>query len=123
MLRQFIPDKSRRRRESTTTDLRAELHKALQTGRLRDALSVCELIEKRKPDEPRWARRKADLLYRMGRHTDAVIAYERAVDLYAAKGFDARAIATAKVMLAIDPSKDQVLERLSRPPPLQPFRV
>jgi len=39
-----------------------------------------------------------------------------AVDLYAAKGFNARAAATAKIMLAIDPSKSDVLERVSRPP-------
>ena len=120
MLRQFIPDKSRRRRESTTTDLRAELHKALQTGRLRDALSVCELIEKRKPDEPRWARRKAELLHRMGRHADAVAAYQRAIDLYTAKGFEARAVATAKVMLSIQPSKEEAREPIRRPPRPRP---
>ena len=40
-------------------------------------------------------------------------AYERAVELYAAKGFDARAVATAKVMLAIDPNRGEVLERVN----------
>ena len=56
------------------------------------------------------------LLRRMVRKDDAVLAYERAVDLYAAKGFDARAAATAKIMLAIDRSKSDVLERVGRPP-------
>jgi tetratricopeptide (TPR) repeat protein len=101
-----------RRRESKTTDLYAELSRALETGRLSEALDLYELIEKRRPDEPRWSHRKGDLLRRMGRKADAVLAYERAVDLYAAKGFDARAAATAKVMLAIDPSKGEVLERV-----------
>ena len=41
-------------------------------------------------------------------------AYERAVELYSAKGFDARAVATAKVMLAIDPNRGEVLERVNR---------
>ncbi len=116
MLKPLRMDKSARRRESKTTDLHAELSRALETGRLSEALDLYELIEKRKPDEPRWSHRKGDLLRRMGRKADAVLAYERAVDLYAAKGFDARAAATAKIMLAIDPSKSDVLERVSRPP-------
>jgi tetratricopeptide (TPR) repeat protein len=101
-----------RRRDSKTTDLRAQLSKALQTGRVTQALELYELIEKQKPDEPRWPHRKGDLLRRMGRDADAVLAYERAVYLYAARGFDARAAATAKVVLAIDPSKGEVIERV-----------
>jgi predicted RNA polymerase sigma factor len=91
-----------RRRESKTIDLRAQLSKALQTGRLAQALELYELIENRKRDEPRWPHRKGDLLHRMGRDAEAVLAYERAVHLYAARGFDARAAATEKLMLAID---------------------
>lgn len=98
------------RRDSRTIDLRAELSKALRTERFSHALELYELIEKRKPDEPRWAHRKGDLLRRMGREADAVLAYERAVHLYSARGFDARAAATAKLLLAIDPSKGDVLE-------------
>lgn len=101
-----------RRRHSQTTNLRAQLNQALQTGRVTEALELYELIEKQKPDEPRWPHRKGDLLRRMGRKADAVLAYERAVELYAAKGFVARAVATAKVMLAIDSSKGEVLERV-----------
>ncbi|MBW1907229.1 MAG: hypothetical protein JRJ24_18410 [Deltaproteobacteria bacterium] len=46
----------------------------------------------------------------MGRQRDALIAYERAVHLYSAQGFDARATATAKLVLALDPNKGEVLE-------------
>jgi tetratricopeptide (TPR) repeat protein len=91
-------------------DLRSELSRALRSGRFAEALAIYELIEKRKPDEPRWAHRKGDLLRRMGRDADAVLAYERAVHLYSDRGFDARAAATAKLVLAIDPSKGAVLE-------------
>ncbi len=101
-----------RRRNTITNDLRDELSKALRAGRLSEALLLYELIEKRKPDEPRWPHRKGDLLNRMGREDDAVAAYERAIELYAAKGFIDRAIATAKVMLSIDPTKIAVLDRL-----------
>jgi tetratricopeptide (TPR) repeat protein len=99
-----------RRNDSQTSDLRAELSRALKADRFDQALDLYELIEKRKPDEPRWAHRKGDLLRRMGRNVEAVIAYERAVHLYSEKGFDARASATARLLLAIDPSKREVLD-------------
>ena len=101
-----------RRRESKTMNLRAQVSQALEAGQMEQALDLYELIEKQKPDEPRWSHRKGDLLRRMGREADAVRAYERAVELYAAKGFDARAVATAKVMLAIDPNRGEVLEQI-----------
>jgi Flp pilus assembly protein TadD len=105
VLYHLVPDRQVRKRRSKTTDLRAQLNKALQTGRVGQALDLYELIEKREPDEPRWCHRKGDLLRRMGRDADAVLAYEHAVDLYTARGFDARAAATAKLMLAIDPTQ------------------
>ena len=88
----------------------AELSRALKAERFDQALDLYELIEKRKPEEPRWAHRKGDLLRRMGRDAEAVIAYERAVHLYSEKGFDARASATARLLVAIDPSKRDVLD-------------
>ncbi|MGB5695040.1 MAG: hypothetical protein WBM46_05270 [Polyangiales bacterium] len=111
-LRQLVPEKHLRKRHSRTLDLRVELSRALRARQTTEALQLYELIEKQKPDEPRWSHRKGDLLQKMGREDEAVVAYERAVSLYAARGFDARAAATAKVMLAIDPSKREVLERI-----------
>lgn len=93
-------------------NLRAQLSKALKAERLHEALDLYEKIEKQQAGEPRWSHRRGDLLQRMGRKADAVLSYERAVDLYAAKGFVARAAAMAKVILAIDPSKGEVLERV-----------
>lgn len=101
------------RRPSKTTDLRAKLGQALEASRLHEALDLYELIEREKPDEPRWPHRRGDLLQRMGRKADAVRAYERAVGLYATKGFMARAAAMAKLILAIDPTKSDVLERVN----------
>jgi len=114
MWKQWIPENTSRRRESTTMDLRAELDRALARGRTIDALEIYELFEKRKPDEPRWSHRKGDLLRRIGHEADALRAYKRAAYLYSAKGFDARAVATAKLISAIDPSKADVLERVNR---------
>jgi len=99
-----------RKRPSKTTDIREQLSRALQSGRFTQALDLYELIEIQKPDEPRWAHRKGDLLRRMGREAKAALAYERAVHLYSARGFDALATAMARLVLAIDPSKREVLE-------------
>ena len=100
------------KRPSKTTNLRAQLSKALKSERVNEALDLYELIEKQRADEPRWSHRRGDLLQRIGRKADAVLAYERAVELYAAKGFVARAAAMAKVILALDPGKVDVLERV-----------
>jgi CRP-like cAMP-binding protein len=100
------------KRPSKTTNLRDQLGRALKAERLDEALGLYELIQKQVPEEPRWHHRRGDLLQRMGRKADAVLAYERAVDLYAAKGFVARAAAMAKLILAMDPSKGEVLERV-----------
>jgi len=114
MWKQLIRNEPSRRRESATVDLHVELNRALKHGRLIEALEIYELVEKRKPDQPRWSHRKGDLLRRIGREADALRAYERAAYLYSASGFDARATATAKLVLAIDPSKGEVLERVNR---------
>ena len=110
LLQQLVADKQMRRCDSQTTELSTELSRALTAERFDQALDLYELIEKRKPDEPRWAHRKGDLLRRMGRGPEAVLAYERAVHLYSEKGFDARASATARLLLAIDPTKRDVLD-------------
>lgn len=110
LLQQLVPDTQLRRKESQTTNLRSELTRALKAKRFDQALDLYELIERRKPEEPRWAHRKGDLLRRMRRNGEAVVAYERAVHLYSEKGFDARASATARLLVAIDPSKRDVLE-------------
>lgn len=100
------------RKLSKTTNLKAELESALRAGRLHRALDLYELIEKQKPDEPRWPHRRGDLLQRMARKKDAVEAYERAVKLYATHGFVARAAAMAKLVVALDPGKVDVLEQV-----------
>jgi len=100
------------KRPSKTTNLRVKLSEELEANRLHQALDLYEMIEKQKPHEPRWPHRRGDLLQRVGRKADAVLAYERAVDLYAIKGFVARAAALAKLILAIDPTKGDVLERV-----------
>ncbi len=87
-----------RKRSNSTQELNAQVGKALRLGRVGQALELYESIEKQKPDDARWSLRKGDLLLRMGRDADASVAYERAVSLYAAGGFEERAAAAAKLM-------------------------
>lgn len=103
-------------RPTTLGELKASLALALKTGRLNKALDLYELIEKQLPDEPRWPHRRGDLLQRVGRKADAVAAYERAVELYTAQGFVARAVAMAKLVVAIDPGRAEVLEQIDPKP-------
>lgn len=93
--------------------LREQLTKALRSERLGEALGHYEALQAMEPDEPRWPHRKGDLLKRLGRPLAAVEAYERAVDLYAEKGFVARAAAMAKVVLGLAPGRVDVLARVS----------
>jgi CRP-like cAMP-binding protein len=81
--------------------------------RFSEALTHYETLEKMEPVEPRWPHRKGDLLKRLGRLEEAICSYERAVDLYAQQGFVARAAAMAKVVVGIDPNREDVLERVT----------
>lgn len=101
------------RLRSRTVNLHEELNQALCAGRVSRALDLYELLEQQNPDEPRWSHRKGELLQRMGREADAADSYERSVELYASKGFVARAAATAKMILAIDPRRVGVLDRVN----------
>ena len=97
---------------SRTAKLRDALQQALRKERFPAALSVYDQLAEAEPTEPRWPHRKGDLLRRLNDDDRAVRAFERAVDLYATQGFVARAAALAKVILQIDPSRRDILERV-----------
>lgn len=101
---------------SRSRSLREKLHAALRKERLREALGYYETLELLEPSEPRWPHRKGDLLKRLGRPQQAVVAYEKAVGLYAQQGFVARAAAMARVVIGIDPDRRDVLERVNPSP-------
>lgn len=97
---------------SRTAKLRDALQQALRKERFPAALTVYDQLAEAEPTEPRWPHRKGDLLRRLNDDASAVRAFERAVDLYATQGFVARAAALAKVILQIDPSRRDILERV-----------
>src|SRR5690606_36362154 len=75
-------------------------------------LTAYEALEHAEPNEPRWPHKRGDLLRRLGRSEEAVAAYELAVMYYAARGFLARSAAVAKIVLTIDPTRTDILERV-----------
>lgn len=101
------------RRNERTRQLCQRLNKALQSRRLVDAAAIYQLLEKEDPTEPRWPHRHGDLLRRLDKADDALKPYERAVALYAGQGFIARATAMAKMILAIDPGRTDVLAHVN----------
>lgn len=96
--------------------LRGNLQRALEKERHGEALRIYEALEIVEPSEPRWPHRKGDLLKRLGRKHAAVSAYETAVDLYAALGFVARAAAMAKVVMGVDPTRTDIMQRVNLDP-------
>src|SRR5438045_2297566 len=99
-----------KRTSSSARELRDKVDDALRRGKLEEALDALEGLEFLEPEVPRWPHRKGDLLRRLGHTERAVSAYEMAVRLYADSGFVARAVAMAKTILGIDPSRTDVLE-------------
>ena len=93
--------------------LRDRLEKA-QSQR-NDKLSdvILEELETLEPDNARWPHRRGDLLRKLpARTADALHCYERAAALYMSSGFLPRAIAMAKVIVEVDPSRTAVLEQV-----------
>jgi CRP-like cAMP-binding protein len=73
---------------------------------------ILEELETLEPDNARWPHRRGDLLRKMTRSKDAVHCYERAVAIYVSSGFLPRAIAMAKVLVEVDPSRSAILEQV-----------
>lgn len=93
-------------------ELRDSLDALLQKEKLEEALAVYGQLEQTEPGEPRWSHRRGDLELRLKRPSDAIRSYERAVDLYVNEGFAARGAALAKVILGLDKTRKDVLERV-----------
>ncbi|NOY90433.1 MAG: cyclic nucleotide-binding domain-containing protein [Deltaproteobacteria bacterium] len=98
--------------QPSTRALTEKLNHALHRERWASAFELYGQLRQLERDEPRWPNRQGDLHRRLGQDGDAVRCYEHAVDLYAAQGFVARAAAMAKVLLAIDPTRLDVLARV-----------
>ena len=103
---------SRKEAEKRIRILRERLDKA--QGQRNDALCdvILEELETLEPDSPRWPHRRGDLLRKLARTQDAVHCYERAAAIYMQAGFLPRAIAMAKVVVEVDPSRSAILAQV-----------
>lgn len=98
--------------ERQIRQLREGVDLALRRGELAATIAPLGELARLESAEPRWPHRLGDALLRLGRTGEAVAAYEDAVDRYAALGFLTRAVAMAKVITGLDPSRGDVLERV-----------
>jgi CRP-like cAMP-binding protein len=106
--------------------LRDEWERAIAKDRHADAAKALAALEQAEPGDPQWSQRLGDALRRLGKAREAEAAFERATRRYAAKGFMPKAIAMAKLVLALNPARTDVLASLEvkpetkAPPPLRP---
>lgn len=98
--------------EKTLRKHREKLDKALAANRDEEAIQLLAGLVSAEPTNARWPHKRGDLLRKVGRRGEAVAAYEQAVDVYAKAGFIARAVAMAKTVLSLDPSRTDVLLRV-----------
>jgi CRP-like cAMP-binding protein len=90
--------------------LRKELETALAKRREDDAADVLGKLMEADPKTPRWPHKRGDLLRKLGHNKLAIESYAVAATVYAEQGFIARAVAMAKTILNLDPSRIDVLE-------------
>ena len=95
-----------------TRQLKEKLERAIEKDRPKEALEILDKLEFIEADKARWPHRRGDILRKLGQKAAAIEAYERGVSLYAVEGFIARAIALAKLVVDLDPSRTDVLEKV-----------
>lgn len=101
---------------SKVDDLRDAWDRAVAKDKLGDAIKALVELEKLDVEEPRWAQRLGEAYRRMGKLKEAEEAFVRATERYNEKGFLPRAIAMAKIVVAMNPKRADLLERLDPKP-------
>lgn len=101
-----------RENERRIKALREKLEKKLARDELKRAVELLVELQELEPDSARWPHKRGDVLRRLGRRGEAIAAYERASTLYAEAGFLPRAIAMAKVIAELSPTRTDVLEKI-----------
>jgi CRP-like cAMP-binding protein len=98
--------------DKTVRKLRKQLENALAKRREDEAADVLGKLMDADPKVPRWPHKRGDLLRKLGNNKLAIECFASAATLYAEQGFIARAVAMAKTILNLDPSRIDVLERV-----------
>jgi CRP-like cAMP-binding protein len=82
-------------------------------GAWNDALQALLQAQELAPKDTYIARKIGDMLQRMGKKREAILAYKRAAGLFAAAGFLFKAISVNKIILSIQPDDNEVQETLA----------
>ncbi|MBI5827911.1 MAG: cyclic nucleotide-binding domain-containing protein [Deltaproteobacteria bacterium] len=82
-------------------------------GMYREALSAYGEIRSRGPNDPRILLRMGDISRRLEDLAGAVDCYKEAAEGFAKLGFTIKAVAVCKMIMNIDPSREDVQQRLS----------
>ena len=82
-------------------------------GQWLQALEAYERVSERDPENVKVLRRVADLRVKLGRREKAVEAYRTVADLYARTGFLVQAISIYKILLRLDPSAEDLGQKLA----------
>ena len=92
--------------------LRAQLEIALAKRKDEDAIKLIHKLIAAEPKAPRWPHKLGELYQKRGKKVQAIEQFSMAASLYADQGFIARAIAMAKTVFDIDPTRIDVLENI-----------
>ena len=92
-------------------ELRTAWHKATEKDKPQDALKALVELERIQPSEPQWSQRLGEAHRRGGNKKEAIEAFVRAFERYAARGFLPRAIAMAKLVGSMDADRGHALEK------------
>lgn len=98
-------------------ELRDNWNRAMERDRLGEAVAALVELERLDAQEPRWAHRLGEAYRRLGRQHEAEEAFIRAMDGYVRNGFVPRAVAMAKLVIAMNPARIDVLARIDTPGP------
>lgn len=98
--------------EKRLARLRRRLDRSLENDDIVSALEVLASLQEADPRTPRWSHKRGDLLRKQNDIKEAIRCYATAVDQYADQGFIARAVAMARTILDLDPSRIDILERV-----------
>jgi len=94
--------------------LKDEAQRALSHGDWSRALEHLQKQCAEDPKDLRSRRKVAELLERLGRKEEAIREYRKLVENYAEEGFLLQAISVNKIILRIDPSLEDVNDRLAQ---------
>ncbi|MCX7807612.1 MAG: cyclic nucleotide-binding domain-containing protein, partial [Deltaproteobacteria bacterium] len=89
-----------------------EYEKFIAKGKFEKALEVLRELQRLEPGSSRWHQKAGESLRRMGRSKEAAAEFEEAARLWAKEGFIARAIAMAKLVVELDPTRKGILAEI-----------